>query len=244
LRIAAAPAPGRGRATKPGAAAMKAGWAGVKSGDRDAKGRHDAPPGWRPGRSRFAEGRCRWCCMLAKKGAADPWSGLGPGGDAPTVGAEGRHGRHRVRCTVRLRRMLPVREGGVIDLWVALVLVLVPLVGCSGRLQDDQARADFASLARQGRIAAPEHETKIVRGEGWGEGEEVRVYFCARRPATGNACVEDFIGPSYQRESGGWRLIAVASPGRSGDDGAMNRNGPIANPQATLARPARPPMDG
>ncbi|PMV25251.1 hypothetical protein C1X21_12525 [Pseudomonas sp. FW305-3-2-15-A-LB2] len=65
-------------------------------------------------------------------------------------------------------------------------------------------------MVHQAQGARPPTEIeRITREDGWGDGQEVRVYFCLSRGEASKACEERYVGMSYQQYSKGWKLIAA-----------------------------------
>lgn len=84
------------------------------------------------------------------------------------------------------------------------------LVACSASLQDEQIRGDFLGLQKKGEIKPSGKITKIIRGDGWSDGAEVRVYFCQQ--ALSEQCYEAYASLSYQKHAdGSWHLISATS---------------------------------
>ncbi|WP_147455610.1 hypothetical protein [Solilutibacter pythonis] len=83
------------------------------------------------------------------------------------------------------------------------------LAACSSALQDEQIRGDFLALQTAGEIQPSAAMTKIVRGDGWSDGAEVRVYFCQRKESSVGKCEEEnYVSLTYQRSGDEWCLIS------------------------------------
>lgn len=94
--------------------------------------------------------------------------------------------------------------------YATLLIGCASLSACSAGLQDRQIRNDFFSLQKKGEIKSSGEITKIIRGDGWSDGAEVRVYFCQQVPS--EQCKEAYASLSYQRRTdGSWHLISVAN---------------------------------
>lgn len=89
---------------------------------------------------------------------------------------------------------------------LGLTLCLV-LCGCWRGVSDARIEHDFLALMRR-EHAVDAEITRISRGDGWADGQEIRVHFCAHRAASPEACVEGVADLSYQAGSDGWQLIA------------------------------------
>ncbi|MGN7919882.1 hypothetical protein [Lysobacter sp. 22409] len=84
------------------------------------------------------------------------------------------------------------------------------LGACSAGLRDEQIRSDFFDLQKKGEIKSSGGITKIIKGDGWDDGAEVRVHFCQQAPP--QQCKETHASLSYQkRADGSWKLISVGT---------------------------------
>lgn len=84
------------------------------------------------------------------------------------------------------------------------------LGACSAGLQDQQIRSDFFGLQKKGEVKPSGEITRVIKGDGWSDGAEVRVYFCQQ--TLSQKCEETYVSMSYQkRADGSWKLISVGA---------------------------------
>lgn len=103
-----------------------------------------------------------------------------------------------------------MRSIAAMRIFNSLLLACCALLGaCSSGLRDEQIRSDFLALQKKGQIAQSGEITKIVKGDGWSDGAEIRVYFCSHQQSQFTQCDETYVELSYQKYADGWRLISA-----------------------------------
>lgn len=96
--------------------------------------------------------------------------------------------------------------------FLTLLLIGCFLAACSPAPSDEQIRQDFLVLQHTGKIAEAGEFRRSVLGDGWGDGVEIRLYFCERPGLDPEQCTDTYIELAYRKLADQWTVIAI-SPG-------------------------------